>query len=227
MEHVLDNPIWNALTTGNEHLAVGNGQARYLPKDIGAFAGLSNYSESAFASLHEIAPDGAPTVLFTAGAVSIPTGWKILVQKDLLQMVYPQPAAPALGHSELVALHNQDIPAMIALTALTNPGPFLTRTIEFGSYYGIFRDGQLVAMAGQRLQPTPYTEISAVCTHPNYLGKGYANQLLRHQIGLILAAGRIPFLHVFADNTNAWGLYEKLGFQTRKQLQVYVLEKQV
>jgi len=225
MEHILDNPIWNALTTGNEHLAVGTNQARYLPKDIGAFAGLSDYSESAFADLYEISPSGAPTVLFTA-AIAIPASWKLLVQKDLLQMVYQQSTAPPLGHTELVALGDQDIPAMLTLTALTNPGPFLARTIAFGSYYGIFQNGQLVAMAGQRLQPTPYTEISAVCTHPDYIGKGYANQLLRHQIGLILAAGHVPFLHVFADNTSACGLYEKLGFQTRKQLQVYVLEKQ-
>ncbi|GGF08060.1 GNAT family N-acetyltransferase [Hymenobacter cavernae] len=226
MEHILDNPIWNALLTGNQHLAIGNEQARYLPKDIGAFAGLSNYSGSAFASLYEISPFGAPAVLFTAGAVTIPASWKILVQKDLLQMVYQSPTAPALGRTELVALHDQDIPAMRTLTALTNPGPFLARTIVFGSYYGIFQDGQLVAMAGQRLQPTPYTEISAVCTHPDYTGKGYAAQLMRHQIGLILAAGHTPFLHVFADNANACALYEKLGFQTRRQLQVYVLEKQ-
>ncbi|WP_324679283.1 GNAT family N-acetyltransferase [Hymenobacter sp. GOD-10R] len=225
MEHILDNPIWNALTTGNKHLAVGNEQARYLPKDIGAFAGLSDYSENAFARLHEISPFGAPAVLFTADT-AIPAGWKLLMQKELLQMVYEQPTTPDLGPTEVKALHDQDIPAMIALTALTNPGPFLARTIAFGGYHGIFQDGQLVAMAGQRLQPTPYTEISAVCTHPDYLGKGYAGQLLRHQIGIIRAAGNTPFLHVFADNTNACGLYEKLGFQTRKQLQVYVLEKQ-
>jgi len=227
MEHPLDNPIWNALYTGNEHLAVGNEHARYVQKEVGAFAGLRTYSEDAFASLHNITPLGEPSVLFTATEVAIPEGWKILVQKDLLQLVYEQPTLPTPTNSTgVVRLGAPDIPAMLALTAHTNPGPFLTRTIEFGEYHGIFNDGALVAMAGERLQPTPYTELSAVCTHPAHLGKGYAARLLQHQMQRILAKGRVPFLHVVPENTRARAVYERLGFRTRRQLQIYVLEKQ-
>lgn len=226
MEHPLDNPIWNALLTGNQALALGNQQARILPPDVGAFAGLTEYSPAAFASLHALLPAGALAVLFTAEPINLPTGWKQLLHRDLLQLVYPALMAPSVNDSHLVALQEQDIPAMLALTALTNPGPFLPRTIDFGQYYGVFQDGQLVAMAGQRLQPSPYVEISAVCTHPAHLGKGYANQLLRHQIKLILAAGGTPFLHVYENNTRAYALYQQLGFQLRKQMQVYILEKQ-
>ncbi|QIX62694.1 GNAT family N-acetyltransferase [Hymenobacter sp. BT18] len=226
MEHPLDNPIWNALITGNQPLAIGGELARVLPRDVGAFAGLAEYSPRAFARLHELSPAGAPTILFTAEPITLPPGWQQRLHRELLQLVYPHAEAPVVESSHLVALQEEHIPAMLALTALTSPGPFLARTIAFGDYYGIFRDGQLVAMTGQRLQPSPYTEISAVCTHPAYLGHGYANQLVRHQIGRILAAGHTPFLHVYEDNLPAYPLYQKLGFQLRKRLRVYVLEKQ-
>ncbi|RTQ46317.1 GNAT family N-acetyltransferase [Hymenobacter gummosus] len=226
MEHPLDNPIWNALLTGNAPLAIGDELARVLPRDVGAFAGLAEYSPRAFARLHELTPANGPVILFTAGPVELPAGWQPRLHRELLQLVYPQPAAPAVDTSQLVALHEQHVPAMRALTALTNPGPFLPRTIAFGNYYGIFHEGQLMAMAGQRLQPAPYVEISAVCTHPAHLGRGYAAQLLRHQLGLIQRAGRTPFLHVYEDNLPAYPLYLKLGFELRQRLHVYVLEKQ-
>ena len=225
MEHPLDNPIWNALLTGNQPLAIGDELARVLPPDVGAFAGLAEYSPRAFARLHELTPANGPIILFTAGPITLPPGWQPRLHRELLQLVYEQPAAPSVDRSRLVALQERDVPAMRALTALTNPGPFLPRTIDFGGYHGIFHEGQLVAMAGQRLQPSPYVEISAVCTHPAHLGRGYAARLLRHQLSLIQHAGRIPFLHVYEDNLPAYPLYLKLGFRLRQRLQVYVLEK--
>lgn len=227
MEHPLDNPIWNALLTGNAPLALGDELARVLPPDVGAFAGLAEYSPRAFARLHELTPAGALAILFTAGPVTVPAGWQPRLHKPLMQLVYAQPEAPAVDSSQLIALQEADVPAMLALTALTSPGPFLPRTIDFGGYYGVFQDGQLVAMAGQRLHPAPYVEISAVCTHPAHLGRGYAGQLLRFQVARLLAAGHTPFLHVYEDNLPAYPLYLKLGFQLRQRMHVYVLEKQV
>ncbi|WP_167855055.1 GNAT family N-acetyltransferase [Hymenobacter wooponensis] len=224
--HLLDNPIWNALCTGNLSLSIGDKLARVMPRDMGAFAGLAEYSPEAFSRLHALSPSGAPTVLFTPEPLVIPVGWKLHLHKELLQLVYPLAEAPPVDNTGLVALQETDVPAMQALTALTNPGPFLARTIAFGGYFGIFQHRQLVAMAGQRLQPSPYTEISAVCTHPEYLGRGYARQLVQHQVRYILAAGNTPFLHVFEDNSRAYALYQQLGFRLRKQLHVYVLEKQ-
>lgn len=194
---------------------------------MGAFAELAATSPEAFARLHELAPPAAPVVLFTAAPLSLPASWQLLLHKELLQLVYPLPTAPPppLAAPGPVALHEADVPAMLALTALTNPGPFLPRTIDFGGYYGFFHNGQLVAMAGQRLQPLPYVELSAVCTHPEHLGQGYAHRLLLHQLSGMLAAGHTPFLHVYEDNAPACALYYKLGFELRRRLHVYVLEK--
>lgn len=227
MEHPLDNPIWYALRTGNASLAIGDGLARVLPRDVGAFAGLADYSTRAWDHLRQLAPLGAPTVLFTAEPVALPQEWKLLLHKELLQLVYPHAIAPAVDTRNVVALQEHDVPAMLALTALTAPGPFLARTIDFGGYHGVFQDKQLVAMAGQRLQPSPYTEISAVCTHPAYHGRGLARRLVHQQLSLIMAAGHTPFLHVYEDNTPAYTLYQQLGFALRKRLHVYVLEQQV
>ena len=223
MTHTLDNPIWNALITGNKNFAYGNAQAKYIKRDVGFFAGLKTNSEEDLFHLHALLPLESRVILFTPDEISIPHGWSIELKKALLQMVYLQQEPPITNAKELVLLQDKNIPAMLNLTRQTNPGPFLSRTIDFGQYEGIFNGDELVAMAGQRLQPDPYTEVSAVCTHPEHTGKGYAAKLVRNQISKIVAASRIPFLHVYPDNTAACKLYEKLGFETRKQMVVYVL----
>ncbi len=114
---------------------------------------------------------------------------------------------------------------MMQLTALTKPGPFGLRTIEFGNYFGIFENETLVAMAGQRLHVSNYTEISAVCTHPAYLGKGFAGALMQHQLNLICDQGQIPFLHVREDNLRAIALYERLGFAIQRPMNFYFLKR--
>jgi len=212
------------LNTGNENLAFGNEHTKYLKRDVGFFAGLISNRESDLEELHALLPSKSLAVLFTPAEINIPAGWRVELKKELLQMVYHQQQPDPAPNMELTPLQDKDIPAMMHLTALTNPGPFLRRTIEFGNYEGIFEENTLVAMAGQRLQPDPYTEISAVCTHPDHLGKGYAARLVRSQIRKILGTSRIPFLHVYPDNISACKLYEKLGFQTRKHMLVYVLE---
>ena len=116
---------------------------------------------------------------------------------------------------------------MLALTQLTHPGPFLKRTIEFGNYKGIFDSGELIAMAGQRMHPKEFIEISAVCTHPGYTGKGYGRMLVFDQIRKIMAEGCIPFLHVRSDNQNAIKLYKHLGFSLRREMNIYVLQKDI
>ena len=223
MEHLLDNPIYHALNTGSQRFSFGNEYARYLNRDMGLFAGLKSNSIEDIQELYQLTPPDGRVVLFTPEAIEIPEGWKVLLQKPLLQMVYEQAEMPPAEEPALVALQEKDIPAMLDLTARTNPGPFLNRTIDFGNYEGIFDGPKLVAMTGQRLQPTPYLEVSAVCTDPEYLGRGYAARLIRSQIRQILSNQRIPFLHVLPDNTPALQLYLKLGFLVRREIVFYVL----
>lgn len=194
---------------------------------MGAFAGMKDNSAKDFQSLLELTPAGTIVVLFTPREVNIPAGWIIQVTRPLLQMVCQRSNMTA--HAEaptLVRLEDQHIPAMIDLTSRTNPGPFLERTIDFGNYEGVFHDGQLAAMTGQRLQPDPYTEVSAVCTDPAFTGRGYAAALIRSQAEHIRQEGRIPFLHVLPDNTKAVNLYLKLGFEPRATMRFYVLRKE-
>jgi len=223
MEHILDNPIFNALTTGNKHLSHGTDTARYFISDVAPFAGLKENSSVYFNELREISKQDASFILFTPLHLEIPQTWNINGQMDLLQMVFEQPA-PAVPKNIIIReLGPEHVEQMLALTAETKPGPFFIRTIEFGNYTGIFEGNQLVAMAGQRFQPLPYVEISAVCTHPDHLRKGYASALLAHQIGLIQSAGLTAFLHVRADNYMAIKAYERLGFTTRSEMFVYAI----
>ncbi|MFD2144721.1 GNAT family N-acetyltransferase [Mucilaginibacter antarcticus] len=139
-------------------------------------------------------------------------------------MIYKGDIKP-IDDSPLRELNATHIQQMLALTKLTNPGPFKERTIEFGHYRGIFDGDKLVAMAGQRMNPLPYAEISAVCTHPDYAGRGYAKLLMQQQINRITSEGNVPFLHVRRDNPHAIKIYEGMGFETRTVMHFYIIGK--
>ncbi|NCD71518.1 GNAT family N-acetyltransferase [Mucilaginibacter agri] len=225
MNHILDNIIWNALCTGNADLAIGNDIAKYYARDVAPFVGLKDNSQQSFDALHDLLSFKDIGVHFTAEEIEIPANWKSVHQLNVLQMVYESPNPPADETQQFVDLGEDHITQMLALTKLTSPGPFFNRTIVFGNYTGVFVGNQLVSMAGQRMQPSPYVEISAVCTHPDHVGKGYAAIVIREQIRRIIAQGQIPFLHVRNDNAGAIKLYEKLGFVNRKEIIIYNLQK--
>jgi predicted GNAT family acetyltransferase len=192
---------------------------------MSVFVALPVYDKEHFDQLAVITPAEAPAVFFVPHKIGIPDNWQTVVERELLQMTYELAPPPAEDISDLVLLQDEHIPAMTELTSLTKPGPWLPRTIDFGHYEGIFEGGQLVAMCGQRLQPDPWTELSAVCVHPDHLGKGYAKRLIRNQLRHIAATGRKPMLHLYQDNISACGLYESVGFQTRREMIVYMLKK--
>jgi ribosomal protein S18 acetylase RimI-like enzyme len=221
MTHILDNPIYNALKTGNKHLAANAGQVSLFRRDVAPFAGMEYNTEADFEAISALSADTNPLVIFTPVKLTLPKTWNIVYEFDMKQMVYEGPMPPMQTDVTITELSDNHISEMIALTTLTKPGPFLQRTIEFGGYTGIYENGELVAMAGQRMQPLPYVEISAVCTHPDHVGKGYAGILLNEQIRRIMASGKLPFLHVLADNP-AIRVYEHVGFKTRKPIFGYV-----
>ncbi|WP_460608831.1 GNAT family N-acetyltransferase [Hymenobacter terrigena] len=226
MAHILDNPVWNALISGNESLANGTAQVKYFAADVSPFVGFEMPGRQAFDALHALVPVKRALGVVSAGALEVPPNWQVLQQMQVYQMVQEHPVGGTVGMPTLVPLGPEHVPAMLTLTKRTNPGPFFTNTIAFGHYQGIFDDGALVAMAGQRLHPAPYAEISAVCTHPDYLGRGYASHLLHYQAQRIRAAGGIPFLHVRTDNATAIKVYQNLGFTIRQELNIYIIQKQ-
>ena len=157
-------------------------------------------------------------------------GWSFVAGAPMPEMVYEGASVPLSRCSsdsdpEIVELGAKDSPDMMALTALTKPGPFNQRTHELGTYLGIRHDGKLVAMAGERLKVPGYTEVSAVCTHPEHTGHGYARILTTEVMRRIRSRGETPFLHVREDNVRAIELYERLGFSQRVLLHFAVLRK--
>jgi predicted GNAT family acetyltransferase len=223
MEHVLDNPGYNALITGNNNLAQGIGDILFFDREVSPFVGLKENSAENLRALHTAVHHTSPVCLITPVLTDLPAQWKVLHLISGVQMLYK--GETAKDQPELTTLTEAHVPQMLALTKLTNPGPFATRTISFGHYRGIFDGNNLVAMAGQRLHVGNYAEISAVCTHPDYLGRGYARQLLINQVQRIQAAGETPFLHVRHDNYRAIQVYESLGFETRSEMHFYIMAK--
>jgi predicted GNAT family acetyltransferase len=218
---LLDNPIWHALSTEQRALAHGSSLAKRFPTDISPFGGLIDQSPAAYQALEQILP-GAVTALALDAEPILPCNWEMVHSGEMYQMICEAPAH--LDERPIFRkLTTADVPEMLALTKMTEPGPFLPRTIELGAYLGVHDAGSLVAMAGERLHLTGFTEISAVCTHPQYRGRGYGNTLMSALIGRITRRGEIPFLHVRTENA-AVRLYEKLGFKVRTQLHLAVIK---
>jgi ribosomal protein S18 acetylase RimI-like enzyme len=217
----LDNPIWFALTTEHRTLARSHGLARRYPPDVSPFAALHHPTSDAFADLRRLVSSGEHVALFTASPLDVPGDWQVDRSRWIEQMICEGPLAPPPVAP--LPLGTRDVPEMLELTAATEPGPFSAQTIQMGSYFGIRAgDGRLVAMAGERLQSTEFVEISAVCTRPEFRGRGYARDLTTFLAAQILAAGKIPFLHVKSEN-GAKVVYQKIGFRLRAEIYLTVI----
>jgi ribosomal protein S18 acetylase RimI-like enzyme len=225
VKDILFNPVYNSLVSGDRHLGSGTDKVKIFDQEVSPFAGFEDDYEQGFSELSQLISDDRVILFATPTNINIANGWKMLHKIPGLQMVFDQKSVMAPEKSNILPLQKNNVDQMMSLATLTKPGPFGPRTIEFGQYYGIFDGEQLVAMAGQRLHVNNYTEISAVCTHPDYLGRGYAASLIVHQIQLILSQSQTPFLHVRDDNNRAIELYLRLGFHTRTPMNFYVLQK--
>lgn len=222
---VLNNPVWGALTSGDAALGAGTATAKFFDEEVSPFAGFAEGYKSGFDELHTLLPAGRTILYATPSQVPPPIGWQLLHAIPGLQFVYKGGAASMPSSLPLVPLGEAHTAQMVELATLTKPGPFGPRTIDFGHYFGIFEGDQLVAMTGQRLHVHGYTEISAVCTHPDHLGKGYAAALVQQALSLIVQQGKTPFLHVRADNHRAIALYERLGFAVSRPMNFFVLKR--
>lgn len=221
--HPLDRPVWSALTTRQAHLSLGDARARRFAPDYGLFVAAPDASPESLAALGALVPAGGRAATLEAEPIP-PLAGLYVEPRAGVQMVAQRPdlTAPAFAFARLT---DADAPRMLALATLTEPGPFFARTHQLGDFFGVKRDGALVAMAGERMKPEGFTEVSGVCTHPDHRGRGYAGGLMRVVMAGILARGETPFLHAYAHNTGAIALYETLGFEVRRTVTMTMLSR--
>jgi ribosomal protein S18 acetylase RimI-like enzyme len=227
--HPLDNVIWKALTTRQAEFAESFNQARRFMPEVTPLAAFSEPTAEGYESLAGLLGTGRTVGLFLESPYQARAGWNLVAGAPMPEMVYEGAGAPILRSSpnpEIVELSAADVPDMMELTALTKPGPFNKRTHELGTYLGIRHNEKLVAMAGERLKIPGYTEVSAVCTHPEHTGHGYARMLMMEVMQRIRSRGETPFLHVREDNVRAIELYQRLGFSRRALLHFAVVRKE-
>jgi ribosomal protein S18 acetylase RimI-like enzyme len=225
MTHILDNPIWWALNGESRHLGQSMDQLKYFFPEVSPFAAVAEDTTDNFRSLFEHFKEDQIVVMFSPKIDLDPSPWTIVDKIPGLQMVFEGKIPQEVQAADIVELGEQHVPQMLTLTQIAPPGPFAQRTIEFGGYSGIFFGDDLVALAGERLRAGAYTEISAVCTHPDYAGRGFAKRLILHKLKQITAAGRVPYLHVKSENTIAADLYQRMGFVVRSEMNFYILKR--
>ncbi|MFC9897327.1 GNAT family N-acetyltransferase [Nocardia sp. NPDC127579] len=220
--HPLDDPVRASLRGQHREFATWVGRVgRYDPR-VARFCGHPPVLDDRdWADLAALVGPGGAAALRGGGHVP-PPGWTIVREFGSVQMDGSGLAVSA--DPELVVLTAADVPEILELIARTDPGPYAPRTIEMGAYLGVRVDGRLVAMAGERLHPPGWTEISAVCTDAEFRGRGYASRLVRAVGAGIRARGEIPFLHALATNTTAIRLYESLGFTVRQRSSAMIVQ---
>jgi len=225
MMHLLDNPVWTALSGRQKRFNIGDEQLKYFPADVASFVGLNNWDSKDLNILEERLPAGRTFSVPLASPVKIPKSYEVLFEIPLYQMVCPVLKRQSLPELKLQKLGKKQLQQMLDLTALTKPGPFYEHSIDFGNYYGIFEGPRLLAMTGERMKAKGFTEVSAICTQPDQMGKGYASILLQHACERIFSKGEQPFLHVRQDNPSALHVYKKFGFEVRTEIYYAIFKR--
>jgi len=216
----LDNPVWHALGGPQAEFALKRPFARRFDPEMAPFFAIEEPSERAYRDIGDLLGKSPEARLFRPEEEPEPAGWRKSFEKPIAQMILPPSVALKPAGSPAIELGRGDVAAMRDLAGRAEPGPFARRTHELGVFLGIHDGGRLVAMAGERLRLPGLTEISAVAVDPDYRGRGYGRALTAALAQRIRAAGQMPFLHVYEDNKQAFGLYRKMGFAQRTTLVV-------
>lgn len=224
MAHSLDRPIWNALTGPQAGLAEGGALARRYPPAIVPFAAALDDSPESLAALAALPRPGEVMVLIEAGTLTLPPGFVAARTGTLVQMVLTG-TPPPVADARIAALGEADAEEMLALARLTEPGPFTLRAQALGTFFGVRIDGRLAAMAGERQKPAGHAELSGVCSHPDFRGRGLARLLSVFVTHRILARGETPYLHAWESNAPAIRLYEQIGYTLRATMNLAAIRR--
>jgi len=222
--HPLDRPVWSSLTTHHVGMSEGGGLARRFALDVNLFAAACDDSPEAVAALASLVKPAETIFILQVPEIVSPPGLVAIKAAKGVQMVAPRGLTFEAARGDILTLTKEDAPEMLALATLTEPGPFLARTPAMGAFIGIRVGGRLVAMAGERMRFPGYTEVSGVCTHPEFRGRGLARRLSAAVVSGIAARGDQAFLHAWKSNHSAIALYESLGFKIRAEVNVAVLQ---
>jgi ribosomal protein S18 acetylase RimI-like enzyme len=220
----LDRPVWASLTGAHAHLAQGEGKARRYRPEVNAFVAGPDEENATLDAMATLVEPGERAFVVQADPIPDLPDLAVRLRRPAVQMVFA--GEPPDAFNEAIApLTEADADEMLALATLTEPGPFRRDTPLMGNFFGVRRDSRLAAMAGERMHPPGFVEVSGVCTHPDFRGGGLATRLPNHVTRAILDAGETPFLHAWADNTGAIALYQKLGYRLRRGMNVAVFER--
>jgi len=220
----LDNPFFAALAGIHRDIALRRGDVVRYPADVAPFLGVAHAGVEVGDAFDALVPVGDEALLLGVAPARMPRGWTLEPFADLAQMVRGEPLEDVDGPDilELGERHRGDV---LALTALVYPHYFRPRTMQLGRYFGIYEGGRLAAMIGERLGTPAAREMSAICTHPDFLGRGHARRLTAFLVNDTLAQGRLPFLHVSHANTRAKQLYERSGWRMRRDIPFWRLAR--
>jgi ribosomal protein S18 acetylase RimI-like enzyme len=224
MSHILDRPIWSALETAHASLAEGGPLARRYPPSIVPFAASADNSVESLEALAKLPSGDEVMAIVEAEPIIVPKGLVTLSDARLVQMMAERPS-DRISDRRIEPLTEADAADMLALATLTKPGPFTLRAQSLGSFWGVKIEGRLVAMAGQRMRQTGFAELSGLCTHPDFQGRGLGGLLFRFVAGEIAARGERAYLHAYITNAPAVALYEAMGFRIRSEMNLCVVKR--
>jgi predicted GNAT family acetyltransferase len=226
MKHVLDRPVWSALGTRHRAFAQGNKLARRYPSSIVPFAATAVDDAESLQALARLVPPNESVIMLQADAIALPAELSAISTASGVQMVAEAPLQ-TVSDERVQRLTQQDAAEMLALASITKPGPFTLGALSLGDFWGVKVGGRLVAMAGERMKQPGYTELSGVCSRPEFRGGGLGRLLSVFVARQIMARGEIPYLHAYATNTAAIRLYESIGFRLRSTMNVAVVQRAV
>ncbi len=224
MGTLLDNIMWNCMAGPHAHFATGAGDVRRYAPGFSAIVGCRDPERPEFATLARYSEPGEGFYIDIWSGTP-PAGWQIAREARMFKMIWDAPAPDVDAAPDAIPLRPEHAAQAVELARLTNPGPFGIRTPELGEYFGYFDGARLIAMAGERMCAGDLHEVSGICTHPDFRGRGLARKLTLKLVHRQIRRGKTPFLHVLSHNAAARALYAKMGFRDYLETLVRVITR--